>query len=166
MLRFKRPVYPIGEAFGGEFMKSHSENPPGEIFPGEPDEECLCGSGQLFKACCMAADGLPHKQFIVKGGKGGLENNRCFLRGYGACSKKISGEHYISKSVLNIFPKFTITGVPWLEKNEKREIGINSLTANILCKKHNENLSVLDDEQIFSSDQRRGESHSKKINVP
>jgi hypothetical protein len=43
-------------------------------------------------------------------------------------------------------PAVAINGFPWLEPGEQRVIGINSLTANILCDRHNSALSVLDTE--------------------
>jgi hypothetical protein len=52
----------------------------------------------------------------------------------------------MSKSVLEaIGPDIAIDGVPWLPGGKKKRIGINSLTANILCKRHNQTLSPLDD---------------------
>src|SRR5262249_35605606 len=57
----------------------------------------------------------------------------------------LSGEHYLSKAVLMAMGgKITIDGVPWLPTGEKREIGVNNLTARVLCKRHNSALSPLD----------------------
>jgi len=39
-----------------------------------------------------------------------------------------------------------VSGMPWLRPGETREIGVGSLTAKILCKRHNEALSPLDSE--------------------
>ena len=43
-------------------------------------------------------------------------------------------------------PVVATDGVHWLAPGEQRVIGINSLTANILCGRHNSALSPLDDE--------------------
>jgi hypothetical protein len=37
-----------------------------------------------------------------------------------------------------------VSGVPWLPEGQEKEIGINSLTARILCSRHNSALSPLD----------------------
>lgn len=61
------------------------------------------------------------------------------------CSADLSGEHYISKSLLQaIGATVSVSGVPWLPDGEEKEIGINSLTARILCCRHNSALSPLD----------------------
>jgi hypothetical protein len=63
------------------------------------------------------------------------------------CSADLSAEHYISKSVLQaIGTTVAVSGVPWpsLPGGEEKEIGINRLTARILCGRHNSALSPLD----------------------
>jgi len=53
----------------------------------------------------------------------------------------MSGEHLISKT---LFPgSVSIRGFPWCAEQFKT-VGINSLTANILCRKHNSELSEVD----------------------
>jgi hypothetical protein len=62
------------------------------------------------------------------------------------CSKEISAEHYVSKSILEVLGRdLFIEGFPQLQ-GKKIQIGINSVTANILCKRHNSSLSDLDAE--------------------
>jgi hypothetical protein len=61
------------------------------------------------------------------------------------CSPDLSAEHYMSRSVLEALGNtVAIGGVPWLPLGERREIGINKLTAKILCRRHNAALSALD----------------------
>jgi len=62
------------------------------------------------------------------------------------CDQQISGEHFISASVLTQLggPKVKLNGVPWLAVNETKILPISSLTGNILCKRHNEAFSQLD----------------------
>ena len=63
------------------------------------------------------------------------------------CSEQISREHYISKSVLDQIGKsLLVTGMPWLSPGETLETSVGSLTAKILCRRHNEALSPLDAE--------------------
>ncbi len=71
----------------------------------------------------------------------------CFLEGYGQCAGKITGEHYISKTVLEAVGLNALTGgLPWQEPMTMQIIGINSLVSNILCEKHNSGLSKFDTE--------------------
>ncbi len=90
----------------------------------------------------------------------------CFLNGYGQCGGKISGEHYISKTVLEaISPSGTtqIGGLPWQQAKTMQSIGISSLVSNILCETHNSGLSKLDSEAgkffraLDAADKRRHE---------
>lgn len=72
---------------------------------------------------------------------------KCVLSEYGECQGRISGEHYISRSVLEylsngLSPK--IGGLPWIEDGRLITVGINSLTSNIFCVHHNSSLSNLD----------------------
>jgi len=71
----------------------------------------------------------------------------CYASVLGDCGGGISGEHYFSASVLRLlFPtgSYKLGGFPWLKPGQNQP-SIASLTANILCKKHNSELSPLDD---------------------
>jgi hypothetical protein len=72
----------------------------------------------------------------------------CYLSHTNDCSRGITGEHYVSRTALEELsePVVAIDGVHWLAPGEQRVIGINSLTAKILCGRHNSALSPLDDE--------------------
>jgi hypothetical protein len=81
------------------------------------------------------------------GAKTGHSNPNCYLRAAGDCSDDISREHYISRDVLaELGPTITIHGLPWLAPDERRVVGIESLTAKILCRRHNSALAPLDAE--------------------
>lgn len=55
----------------------------------------------------------------------------------------MSREHYVSKNLLErLGVGFTVKGVPWAA-DEKR-VGIETLTARVLCRRHNNALSPLD----------------------
>lgn len=72
----------------------------------------------------------------------------CFLHGYGPCDGKISGEHYISETVLKAIGasgSVQIGGLTWQPNQTLQRIGIASLVSNILCETHNSGLSELDD---------------------
>ena len=71
----------------------------------------------------------------------------CFLQGHGKCGGKISGEHYISATVLNAISgtgNVQIGGLPFQPKQTLQCFGIKSLISNILCETHNSALSELD----------------------
>jgi hypothetical protein len=60
-------------------------------------------------------------------------------------SPGLSGEYYISRDLLTeIGNAVTVGGVLWLAPDTQLVVGINSLTANILCTRHNSSLSQLD----------------------
>lgn len=75
--------------------------------------------------------------------------DKCFLKGFGECSNKISGEHYVSESVLlAIAPDgfIAVAGHSWQTPNSFQGIGVKGLQSNILCTHHNSKLSDLDQE--------------------
>lgn len=67
----------------------------------------------------------------------------CWAECLGQCSDKMSREHLVSAS---IFPqgKIRVQGFPWCIE-EPKEIGISGLTAKLLCVRHNNALSPVDD---------------------
>lgn len=99
----------------------------------------------------------------IESKKSGYANPKCYLSFTNGCSEKISGEHYISKSLLKLISKHKntveISGLPWIPRGHLRTIGISSLVSNILCDAHNPKLSPLDAEvqefvsSIFSIDE-------------
>jgi hypothetical protein len=69
------------------------------------------------------------------------------MRELGSCDGVISGEHLISKSIIEFIKddgEFAVSGVPWLEEGESRYLSPKNLTANCLCTRHNSALSLLD----------------------
>ena len=76
----------------------------------------------------------------------GFAHARCYMGWSQDCDQQISGEHFISASVLTDLggPTVKLNGVPWLTADETKILPISSLTGNILCKRHNEALSRLD----------------------
>lgn len=79
----------------------------------------------------------------------GFAHPRCYAAKTRDCSEIISNEHYISKSVLlqlSVGNETKMTGLSWLPYQEMTSVSPNALTANVLCKRHNEILSPLDDE--------------------
>lgn len=111
---------------------------------------CPCESGKLIKDCCLRPKGiLRPKPFIPKipDPKTGIKNLRCYAAEFANCSEKISGEHYISHSILKELSDDGITveieGLSWLN-DEKKKLPTKRLESNILCKRHNEAFSGFD----------------------
>jgi hypothetical protein len=71
---------------------------------------------------------------------------RCWAKSLGDCDGPLSGEHYFSAGLFE-GDKVFIVGFDWC-KDKPKEIGKKSLVKKILCKSHNERLSILDDEAI------------------
>jgi hypothetical protein len=119
-------------------------------FTPRPEHACLCGRSKLLRDCCLLQDGTYRTKapsLDPPPPQTHYANPNCYLSYTRDCSKDISAEHYVSKSVLEAFGKnIVIEGTPWLSVGEKREVGINSLTAKILCKRHNSALAPLDHE--------------------
>lgn len=70
----------------------------------------------------------------------------CYLAGCSDCEGGMSREHYISRSVLDLIfgdGPASIIGTPWA-RNGVDNVSVSSLTAKILCQKHNNELTHLD----------------------
>ena len=101
--------------------------------------------------------------------------NDCWAQSLGDCSDKMSREHIFSEGV-HFADKVFVQGLSWC-KDEPREVGLSSLTAKILCKKHNSEISFADaaatstikffEESIrlygFRSQHRRTNWHTNKL---
>jgi hypothetical protein len=116
----------------------------------DPAAPCPCRSGKLLQECCLLPNGILRKQlptFLPPPPRTGHARSGCYLASTSDCSMKISAEHYISRSVLEAIGTdvAAIAGAPWLRDGEQKAIGINNLTAKILCSRHNSALSGLDD---------------------
>lgn len=118
--------------------------------PWLPTETCPCGSSKAFQNCCLTANGEVRKNLptlFPPPPKTNHSQPNCYLSLTEDCSDQISAEHYLSRSVLQeIGSKIEISGVPWLQADERRIVGVNALTAKILCRRHNSAFAPLDDE--------------------
>ena len=70
------------------------------------------------------------------------EPKGCWAVTLGDCSKKMSREHTVSRSLF-VSDEIMVQGFPWCS-TEPKKIGLSSLVAKILCEKHNNGLSELD----------------------
>ncbi len=96
----------------------------------------------MIRDCCL----FVRRKTTPPGKKTGYSHPRCFARELQDCSHKITGEHFISRGVLQLFGStaVTVSGFPWMLKNQRKEISVASLTGKMLCNRHNESLSPLD----------------------
>lgn len=114
---------------------------------------CPCGSGKAIEACHL--DPIDNQLRIARpkltppGQKTGLAHPKCYLRGTFDCSEDISREHYVSKNVLAQIGQsaklIRVKGVPWVKEGTHKDMSLDSLAANILCRRHNTALSPLDE---------------------
>jgi hypothetical protein len=124
------------------------------------DAPCPCGSGKAIASCHLDTDGRFRKKLGPLKPPGNATNYghpHCYLRDTLDCSQDISREHYMSKAVLEqLGSTLRVSGMPWLQSGETLETSVGSLTAKILCKRHNEALSPLDNEaSLFLSTLRK-----------
>lgn len=64
------------------------------------------------------------------------------------CDEKISREHFISDSIMRTFVpegRVAVSGHKWQPPREMKTVSTASLTAKILCRRHNSALAPLDD---------------------
>lgn len=67
----------------------------------------------------------------------------CWASGLGGCSDEGSREHLVSKGLF-MNGEVMVQGFPWCEDAPKK-VGLSSVTAKILCRKHNNDLSPIDE---------------------
>jgi hypothetical protein len=105
-------------------------------------DKCPCNSGKKIVDCCFARINT-----TPPGHKTNFSHPKCYARSLGDCSKTISKEHYISKGILWLFKAntFHASGFPWLRESKNYVLTKDALSANVLCQRHNEALSGLDD---------------------
>lgn len=121
------------------------------------DAPCPCGSGDAIANCHLDVDGRLRKHLTSlrpPGAQTGFSHPHCYLRDTYDCSEQISREHYMSRSVLEKLGTglIRVSGMPWVPTGQTLDTSVESLTAKILCKRHNEALSPLDAEAaIFFS---------------
>jgi hypothetical protein len=112
----------------------------------KPSSLCPCGSNCVAACCCLQKDGLWYKKPSITSPalpKTNKSVNKCYARALNDCDGPISGEHYISYSVLKqLGSNVALGGVPWSE--QPISIPTKQVTGKILCKRHNESLSSLD----------------------
>lgn len=82
----------------------------------------------------------------------GPGNPECYARELGGCANKVNREHYVSQGILELIehgshrPSKSVRtfGVAFQGGDAERQIGVASLTAKMLCERHNGMLSPYD----------------------
>jgi hypothetical protein len=75
-----------------------------------------------------------------------VSHQACYASIFNDCSKKITGEHYISEGVLKQFgTKVGVGGLPWIKEGQTKVLPTGVFTANVLCDRHNPMLSPIDE---------------------
>jgi hypothetical protein len=82
----------------------------------------------------------------------GFQNPKCYAKGVGDCCRKLSAEHWVSKSIIELIDEgrgrkskvVSVTRSKPQELGVPRILGIGNLTGKVLCVAHNEMLSPLD----------------------
>ena len=72
-----------------------------------------------------------------------MVNSKCWAAVLGGCHGGISREHVVSKAIFTS-PGVTVQGFHWC-KHEPKTVGIEAITSKVLCKKHNSDLTSLDE---------------------
>ncbi|GEM_PF-483389 len=137
---------------GTTLMPNPHWNPPKV----ERNQRCPCGSGKKAKKCCLLPSGKLQRDIRIQPLKQpgpAFSNSQCYAGILNDCSHEMSREHYFSESVLKLLgKKIRLTGTPWLAGREKL-LPLDAIASRILCKRHNEMLSPLDEEagRFFSA---------------
>lgn len=112
---------------------------------------CPCESGLPTNSCCLTPKGIATKaaSTFPPGSKTGYSRQGCYAAFFNDCGSKLSKEHYLSESILKILNQkerggLRVGGLPWQEGDISQPISPKSLTARILCERHNSALSNLD----------------------
>lgn len=115
-----------------------------KILSGRPKDiysACPCASGRKFKFCCLArAKTLPAQS------RTGFAHPGCYGSPLLDCSRKITGEHYVSRAIqerIAVDGRVQVSGLPWL-KAPTHALSPQALQSKILCERHNGSLSPLD----------------------
>ena len=82
----------------------------------------------------------------------GYGHPKCYARALGGCCNKITGEHSVSRGVLELIKEgdgevsrsVSVTGLAFQERDAIQEIGVSRLESKVLCDTHNNLLSPAD----------------------
>jgi hypothetical protein len=117
----------------------------------DQSDPCPCDSGRLARDCCVfhgvaeprETDTRPQAPMT------GYAHPRCYARSLNDCSKNLTGEHYLTESLMLALAGASVwvRGFPWQTTTPQR-VGVANLQAKILCGRHNNVLSPLDAQAV------------------
>ena len=124
---------------------SHWYGPP-------PEDDCPCGSHRQATRCHGSNDGswiAEPPPPLLTGPRTGYANPGCYARASKDCDEPLTREHFITDDVLGAISAdvkvVVVEGAAWRDKTERRKtIGRASLSRKMLCRRHNNALSPLD----------------------
>ena len=121
------------------------------IKPIELDDFCPCESGKVVRDCqCLQPDrSLVPKDVSTwpKGPRTGYAHPNCYASVFRDCCEKISGEHHVTRAILEelvLGGGIQVAGTRWITSGEHKSLPVKALQSNVLCKRHNSALSNLD----------------------
>lgn len=113
---------------------------------------CPCKSGERLERCCLWRGKFfrpPVANVNPPGTRTNYAHPGCYLSRVDAnCSRNLTREHFISKSILEIIDVVggsrgvLMEGFPWLK--EPKALSPERIASKILCERHNNGLSPLD----------------------
>ena len=113
------------------------------------NSSCPCGSKKKAKHCCLISKNVfikkPIEIIVEESSKTNYSNSSCLASFTNDCVKKITGEHYFSKSILKLIDSEKVEIKGWPHNQASLEVvPIKNLVVNCLCERHNNMLSPFD----------------------
>lgn len=114
---------------------------------------CPCGSSKPARSCHVSVLGRRWTSSptppAITGKRTGRSVSGCYAEASNDCGGKLSREHWISNAiyqkVLERTGRIRIEGLAWLP-GEAKELPVAALASRILCERHNNRLTELDDQ--------------------
>jgi hypothetical protein len=108
---------------------------------------CRCGTGLPAGQCCFKGNRWHKRPSILNMRNTGATGSHasCYLRDTNACDTKITREHLVSESVLEVLAEkeVAVTGPSWL-KGQQKILPFAALVSKCLCHAHNSRLTSID----------------------
>jgi hypothetical protein len=115
-----------------------------------PDDMCPCNRGKPVKHCCLDSDGILRRSKArtqPPEPRTGFSHPNCYAAQLLDCSQTISGDHFVSSTLLKALREdgVEISGLPWQNEKTPKVLPRSALKSNVLCVRHNSALSLIDD---------------------
>jgi len=116
------------------------------------NDPCPCGSGTKYKLCCL--EGMKRVSVSPPSPATGYSHEGCYASALRDCSSTMSREHAIPERILRAMAAvdsrgegaLIVSNVAWQgAREDQSRLRPRSLAARVLCTRHNNTLSPLDD---------------------